>query len=315
MSADKVSQLSSHQLENLSLAERQAVLQMQHLLQGRSAPKTNKQFDFKVPARVKCELLQTFIQILRKASISKLSGSHASQQKLTEPEEQAANNIIDFMVLHTQLASVLVHLIGDKTGRQDTKDVIGSNDNVEQAEDKSRNEQWDAEVRVLALECLKTLAQAINSREGVFLGEGEVHKAAQLMEKKKAVAPFKWMNSCEIIQLAELCSMQMFQHGDVVQCQGSWARRMFIVLSGSLTVTCRTKGRLRDTICSTLSEGHLWGEKALLFGEISNFTITAESTSCALLVVTRESIRRFLPSNPSLHLQICQEVDGVCGTV
>jgi CRP-like cAMP-binding protein len=275
-----------------------------------------------VSARTKCQLLLAVSDILSQShshssahsqtawAASKASNKGDTAGRPPKSDEPMSDKLgaLDFILRKTHLCAVLTSLVRTPL----TSSGHAAHPLNQPATASTAASTWQVEMQVLAFETLIHMSQAIRTHSsGVLLADSLLHLSQKLMLKKKAVLPFKWMNSVELLMLAERSCPLYFRAGDVVARQDQWSRSMYLVLSGSLEVSCQTKGRGRAASVARLSVGHLWGENSLFVGESSLFTVTCESAECTLLKVTRESLRSLLLLNPVLHLEVCKHVESL----
>ena len=237
LSPSTIAELPSAQLEHLSTAQRQR-LQDTFASPQRWCDVTRR--PSAVSARVKCEMLLTIRQMLIKShgeehfDESQHGGGSGAGLSI---DREAADRAVEFMVMHTHLPAVLAHLINPQAaqpgGPLPVRDGAAS--------------AWELELQVLAFECLKHLAQAICTRSvdpcwRMVLPDAQLLLTEELMQKKKKVRPFLWMTNVQIQLLAKRLSCISLKASDVVVSQGKFSRIMYVVLSGTLDVSCTTKG-------------------------------------------------------------------------
>jgi CRP/FNR family cyclic AMP-dependent transcriptional regulator len=90
--------------------------------------------------------------------------------------------------------------------------------------------------------------------------------------------------------------------GEVVLEQGTAARGVYVVLSGKLKVSV-VSPRGVDIALSVMGPGEVFGEMAVMDGELHSATVTA-ITPCDLRVIERDRFLRFLDEHPRAMLPL-----------
>lgn len=93
-----------------------------------------------------------------------------------------------------------------------------------------------------------------------------------------------------------------YSHGAAIFAKGDPGNSMMAVLSGRVTITAPSPDG-RQVVLSTLREGEVFGEIALLDGKDRTAGATA-GTDCELLVVTRRDFLSVLRRQPELCLPL-----------
>ena len=113
---------------------------------------------------------------------------------------------------------------------------------------------------------------------------------------------FARLSDAEADSILEHASVVHYPHGASIFAKGDPGNSMMAVLSGRVTITAPSPDG-RQVVLSTLREGEVFGEIALLDGKDRTAGASA-ATHCELLVVTRHDFLSVLRRQPELCLPL-----------
>ena len=77
--------------------------------------------------------------------------------------------------------------------------------------------------------------------------------------------------------MAKLATQRNFKEGEVIIKQGAPGSGLFVILSGTVTVTSKPRSGLHSSPLNNLGKGEFFGELSLLDGHPRSATVTAAS--------------------------------------
>lgn len=95
---------------------------------------------------------------------------------------------------------------------------------------------------------------------------------------------------------------QMFEAGKVILFQGEIANRLFIVVSGSVSITSKTKGQ--NLALADLTPPSYFGEISLLRPVSATATATAGPNGAELIILNHDALTELSKRIPDIHTRI-----------
>lgn len=92
---------------------------------------------------------------------------------------------------------------------------------------------------------------------------------AQLAQFLSKISLFENLSEQTLNQLARSLSKQTFQSGDYIIRQGEIGDRLYVISRGTVRVTITSDNNDQETVLNKLSEGEIFGERALIKKEVS----------------------------------------------
>ncbi len=96
-----------------------------------------------------------------------------------------------------------------------------------------------------------------------------------LIDSLKKVPLLAALKQEHLDMLGKLVTTRSYVKGDVIIKQGDPGAGLFIIMSGSVTVTAKSRPGLPDTKLSTLGKGDFFGDMSLIDGYPRSATVTA----------------------------------------
>jgi CRP-like cAMP-binding protein/Fe-S-cluster-containing hydrogenase component 2 len=108
----------------------------------------------------------------------------------------------------------------------------------------------------------------------------------------------------ELVQLVPLCVLRAYESGEIISSERSVARRLFILLHGSVSLT-QADSSGTEVLLSLLGRGDLLGEGGLFGLKYRRVSAHAE-TRVLLLQITYDDLHPLLPGLPTFRKQLRQ---------
>jgi CRP-like cAMP-binding protein len=121
------------------------------------------------------------------------------------------------------------------------------------------------------------------------------------IELLKGVPLFAGCSKKELQQIAAVADELDFREGKTLIREGASGREFFVLVDGTAEIT---RGGKRLDVAGP---GEFFGEMALLSDQPRNATVTTTSP-VDLLVITAQSFRRLVESNPLIALKVMRAV-------
>lgn len=107
-----------------------------------------------------------------------------------------------------------------------------------------------------------------------------------LVENLKKVGILSGLRQEYLEMLAKLSTVRTFKKGEVIIKQGDPGTGLFMVISGTVTITMKSRPGFPDAVLAQMSKGEVFGEMSLIDGQSRSATVTA-STECQILELNR----------------------------
>jgi CRP-like cAMP-binding protein len=135
---------------------------------------------------------------------------------------------------------------------------------------------------------------------------GTTHKFAIL----RRYSLFAQLPSAETEHLGRHMKRRRLPRGTVIFAKGDPDTGLMGVVAGAVKISVRSVDG-RDIVLSTMQEGDIFGEIALLDGQTRSADATAV-TDCELMVIERRDFIQFLRSQPDLCIRIMSSCARAC---
>jgi CRP/FNR family transcriptional regulator, cyclic AMP receptor protein len=103
-----------------------------------------------------------------------------------------------------------------------------------------------------------------------------------LVESLKKVPILAALKQDQLEMLAKLATVRTYKKGELMIKQGEPGTGLFVLLSGSVTVTAKSRPGFPDTVLSKMGKGDFVGEMSLIDGYPRSATVTADSDTQAI---------------------------------
>jgi CRP/FNR family transcriptional regulator, cyclic AMP receptor protein len=133
---------------------------------------------------------------------------------------------------------------------------------------------------------------------------------ADIVEKLQKIPIFKELagtpESFEL--LARICKRRKYKSGETIISEGELGAEMFIVFSGSVEITKRTRAGDHYTVVILNSEQNVFfGELAMIDDDKRSATVSAREDS-EFLVITKQDFLDLGNEHPSVGLPVTREI-------
>jgi CRP-like cAMP-binding protein len=98
-----------------------------------------------------------------------------------------------------------------------------------------------------------------------------------LLETLRKVPILSALKMEHLDMLAKLATTRLFKKGEIIIKQGDPGTGLFVMISGTVSVTAKNRPGLPDTVLSNLGKGEFFGEMSLIDGYPRSATVTATS--------------------------------------
>lgn len=107
-----------------------------------------------------------------------------------------------------------------------------------------------------------------------------------LVESLKKVPILGALRQDYLEMLAKLATVRTYKKGEVIIKQGDPGTGLFIILSGTVTITSKSRPGLPDAILANMGKGEVFGDMSLIDGYPRSANVTATS-ECQVLELNR----------------------------
>ena len=125
------------------------------------------------------------------------------------------------------------------------------------------------------------------------------HKVIRLLKK---ISLFAGLYDDEFIPLCDICSGQLMNEGDYFFNEGDHSRSMFVLLSGTVTLSTKNKGKIYK-----LMPGEMFGEIGMITQNLRSATAQAGS-DCAVLEISNADYNMLLGKYPRISSVIMRHI-------
>lgn len=125
---------------------------------------------------------------------------------------------------------------------------------------------------------------------------------AKVIRLLKKIPLFAGLYDDEFVPLCEICSGQLVNEGDYIFSEGDHSRSMFVLLSGTVTLTTKKKGKIYK-----LMPGEMFGEIGMVTQNLRSATAQA-GTDCSVLEISNDDYNMLLGKHPRISSVIMRRI-------
>lgn len=130
-----------------------------------------------------------------------------------------------------------------------------------------------------------------------------------MIDLLKKVLVFEGISDAALESLAALAATRSYPKNTIIVSEGDRSDTLFLILDGRVKVFVSDEGN-RELVLSTQGPGEYFGEMILDDGPRSASVMTLEP--CRMAVVTRESFRNVLATNPEMAVTVIRNLIRRC---
>lgn len=130
----------------------------------------------------------------------------------------------------------------------------------------------------------------------------QVKNKYKIIALLKKITLFSGLYDDEYSPLCNICSGQLVEKGDCFFTEGDNSRSMFVLLSGQVTLSTKSKGEIYK-----LMPGEMFGEMGMITNNVRSATAQA-STDCAVLEISNSDYNMLLGQHPRISAIIMRRI-------
>ena len=115
----------------------------------------------------------------------------------------------------------------------------------------------------------------------------------RILEK---IGVFKGLSQDEIGAISQLCKDRKYQANEVVFTESSRGEEIYVLKKGKVRIDFRLGGKADSATVHRITQGHIFGELALVDNRRRSATATCES-DCEVIAISREGLYDLFEAN------------------